>query len=94
MVLDLLDPSALRSSKPEQAISRFKRAVEAARTLDKDTAPWTLARCLFHLGEASRQLGDIASARSSLEEAAAIVDRASAAGEQGNRWGVGGGGAE
>lgn len=79
------DNSVLRSGKPERATIAFERALETARTSLGGRPRLTLARCLFHAGEARRQARDFGAARALLEEASALVAAASAGGCAGGR---------
>lgn len=72
--------SVLRSGKPERAIIPFERALETARTKLGGQPRLTLARCLFHAGEARRQALDFVAARALLEEASALAATARAGG--------------
>lgn len=58
----------------------FDRALATARDQLGGEPPLALARCMFHAGESRRQAGELAAARSLLEDAAAVVDREGTAG--------------
>lgn len=89
--------SILRSGKPERASAPFERALETVRSGQtaqggdgagkKTPPPLTLARCLFHAGDARRQSRDFRAANAFLEEAAAIIATKTSAGPQNHKHG-------
>lgn len=65
--------SILRSGKPQRAVGLFERALDTARNKMGGNPPLTVARCMFHAGEAKRQAREFFAARALLEESAAIA---------------------
>lgn len=59
----------------------FERALETVRKRLGAQSFLTLARCLFHAGEAKRQAGELKLARAYLDEAASVMSAERAAGE-------------